>query len=57
MTVGFGLAVRSWGGLSSALAECVTTTELGDELGAVFGGVDGEGGGDGEEGRGECADG
>jgi hypothetical protein len=35
----------------------VTAAELGNEFGAVFCGVDGEGGGDDEEGLGECADG
>jgi hypothetical protein len=39
-----------------ALGECVSAAELGDELGAVFGCVDGEGLWDYEEGGGEFAD-
>ncbi len=44
-------------GRGCALGEGVAGAELGDELGAVFCCVHGEGGGDGEEGGGEGADG
>ena len=44
-------------GVRGALGEGVAGAQLGDEVGGVFGGVDGEGGGDCEEGRGEGCDG
>ena len=44
-------------GFGGALAEGVAGAELGDEFAAVFCGVDGEGGGDGEEGGCEGSDG
>lgn len=54
---GGGLGGRVGDGVRGALRQGVARAELGDEVGGVFGGVDGEGGRDCEEGGGEGCDG